>query len=169
MSCIVPEPSDICVQQLYQKLCTIVCQDPLESAYSICTRNYILYSARTLWQLCTTTVPETMYRAVPGPTDMCVQQLYQKLHTVQCQDPLASVYKSCTRNYIPYNVRTLWQLCTTAVPETMYHAVPGPTDVCVQQLYPVLIVHIMHAFPLVTHFLPKCTCLWNWSFHTSRE
>jgi hypothetical protein len=143
MSCIVPEPSDIYVKQLYQKLCTIVCQDPLESAYSICTRNYILYSARTLWQLCTTTVPETMYRAVPGPTDVCttavpeityravpgpsgicVQELYQKLHTIQCQDPLTTVYNSCTRNYVPCSARTHWRLCTTAIPSTdsPYHA-----------------------------------------------
>jgi len=143
MSCTVPRPSDICVQQLYQKLCPVQCQDPLTSVYKSCTRNYVPYCARTHWHLhtasvpettyiqcqdpltlCTTGVPETMYRAVPGPSDICVQELYQKLHTVQCQDPLTTVYNSCTRNYLPCNARTHWYLCTTAVPSTdsPYHA-----------------------------------------------
>jgi len=151
----VPWPTNISVQELYQKLCTVQCQDPLTSAHNSCTSNYILYNARTLWHLCTTAVSETTYCTMPGPTDICVrqlyqkttyctmpgpsdicvQQLYQKLCPVHCHDPLTSVYNSCTRNYVPYSARTLWHLCTRAVPETMYHIVPGPTGICIQHLY----------------------------------
>ena len=135
MYCTVPWPSDIYVQKLYQKLDTVQCQDPLTSVYNSCTRNYVLYSAPTLWHLCTKAVPEIRYCTMPGPSDICVQQLYQKLHTVQCQDPLTSVYNSCTSNYILYSARTLWNLRKTAVPATTYRTMPGPSDICVQQLY----------------------------------
>jgi hypothetical protein len=107
-------PRDKDIWNLIQKLRTVQCHVPLTSVYSTCTGNYVPCSARTLWYLCTTAVPET---------------------TVQCHDPLISLYNSCSRNYILYSARTLWHLCTTTVPETVDFTVPGPFDFCVQQLY----------------------------------
>jgi hypothetical protein len=69
------------------------------------------------------------------PRDKDIWNWIRKIHTVQCQDPLTSVYNSSTRNCILCSAMTYWYLCKTAVPVTMYCTVPWPTDICVQQLY----------------------------------